>query len=258
MRETPQSVWKCCHVLAPFTKLSARALRSASLCRKLASSSTSRIITEMTFAVRGMPFLSVALLSIGLAAAPLTVARAQTIVHKSVSYFTIGGKTAIDLDRELQRRGPMLKTTGTRHPGATRITFGGDATYVEEKGRCRIAAVRVTVTAKIMLPRWKNRRSADLRLGILWDTLSGDIRRHEERHAEIARNHAREIERQLKRLSARSSCASLHKDVSRVSRALIVAHDRDQARFDRVEAVNFESRMVRLLKSRLSAFPTVE
>lgn len=207
----------------------------------------------MTFAVRGLPFLSVALLGLGLAAAPFTLARAQTIVHKSTSYFTIGGKTAADLDRELQRRGPMLKTTGTRHPGATRITFGGDVTYVEERGRCRIAAVRVTVSAKIMLPRWKNRRSADAPLGLLWDTLSGDIRRHEERHTEIARNHAREMERQLKRLSARSTCAALQKEVSRVSRELVVAHDRDQARFDRVEAANFESRMIRLLDSRLSA-----
>ncbi len=178
---------------------------------------------------------------------------AETIAHKTVSYFTIGGKTAADLDRELQRHGPMLKTTGTRHPGATRIKFGGDVTYVQEKGRCKISAARVTVNTRILLPRWKHRRSADARLGLLWDTLSSDIRRHEERHAEIARNHARGMEQALRGIAPRTRCSEMQAEVSRLSTQLIQSHDRDQARFDRVEAANFEARMIRLLNARLAA-----
>jgi predicted secreted Zn-dependent protease len=30
----------------------------------------------------------------------------ETIIHKSVTYFSVGGKTASDLDTEMMRRGP--------------------------------------------------------------------------------------------------------------------------------------------------------
>ena len=209
--------------------------------------------TEMNFALRRpCLFLISAFLTLPFALmAP--VAQAETIVHKSISYFTIGGKTAADLDRELQRNGPKLKTTGARHPGATRIKFGGDVTYIQEGARCRVAKARVTVSTRIFLPRWKNRPAANPKLALLWDTLASDIRRHEERHAEIARMHARDMESALTRLPAEKTCAAIQKRVSLLSAESIVDHDKDQARFDRVEAANFEARMIRMLKARLSS-----
>lgn len=208
---------------------------------------------EMTFALRRpCVFLLSACLFLPPVLLPLQ-ASAETIVHKSISYFTIGGKTAADLDRELQRNGPMLKTTGARHPGATRIRFGGDVTYVQQGSRCRVAKARVTVTTKILLPRWKNRRAANPKLALLWDTLAADIRRHEDRHAEIARLHARQMEEALTRLPAESTCAAVQKRVSVISAESIVEHDKDQARFDRVEAANFEARMIRMLKARVAS-----
>ena len=184
-----------------------------------------------------------------------TAAPAEMIVYKTITYFSIGGTTTAELDHELQTRGPEVKTTGTRHPGATRIKFGGDVTYLQKGGTCRVAKARVTVSTHIMLPRWKNRRSAKPGLALLWDTLSGDIRRHEERHAEIARTHGREMEQALAHLPAESTCHAMQEAVSSLSAMLILSHDRDQARFDRVEAVNFESRMIRLLRGRISAKP---
>lgn len=205
----------------------------------------------MPFAARrpGL-FLAAALASLFLGTVE---APAETIVHKTISYFSIGGKTATDLDRELQKRGPMLSSTGARHPGATRIRFGGDVTYVQADGRCRIGNARVTVTTKIFLPKWKYRSSAPHNLALLWDTLAADIRRHEERHAEIARTHAREMERALLALPSTRDCATLQERVSRISAEKVDSHDRDQARFDRIEAANFEDRMIRLLKARMGA-----
>lgn len=205
----------------------------------------------MPFAVRRPGLFILAILPgllLGTVEAP-----AETIVHKTISYFSIGGKTATDLDRELQRRGPLLSSTGARHPGATRIRFGGDVTYVQAGGRCKVGNARVTVTTKIFLPKWKFRASASRNLAMLWDTLAADIRRHEERHAEIARTHAREMERALLALPSARDCATLQERVSRISTEKVESHDRDQARFDRIEAANFENRMIRLLKARMAA-----
>ena len=179
-------------------------------------------------------------------------APAETIIHKSVTYFSIGGRTVSDLDREMMNRGPFSQTPGRRHPGATRIKFNGSATFVRKSGRCVIGGAKVSLSTKLMLPRWTNRKRANRQMGLIWDTLAADIKRHEERHAEIARNHARTLERTILGLSASGDCPTLKARVHRVSQEAMIAHDKDQMRFDRIESVNFESRMIRLLKYRIS------
>lgn len=180
-------------------------------------------------------------------------ASAEPIITKTYSYFRIGGKTAEDLDRELEKRGPLTHNTGSRHPGATEIKFGGEVTYVEKGSRCSIGNVKVTLRTKIVLPQWSNRRRATGDLGFIWDTLSADIKRHEERHAEIARNHARELERDLHNLEPTRGCDALEKQVAQLTQKSLAAHDRDQLRFDQVEAANFDARLTRLLQYRMDS-----
>ena len=142
--------------------------------------------------------------------------------------------------------------TGRRHPGATQIKFNGSATVVRKNGRCVIGGAKVSLSTKLMLPRWTNRRRANRQMGLIWDTLAADIKRHEERHAEIARTHARDLEKTILGLSAARDCPTLKARVNRVSQDAMISHDKDQMRFDRIESANFENRMIRLLKYRIS------
>ncbi len=182
--------------------------------------------------------------------AQVATAHPAPLITKTYSYFNISGRTADDLDSELARRGPLTKSSGFRHPGATEIKFGGEVTYMESARRCSVGEVKVTLSTKIILPRWKNRRQATGSLGLIWDTLSADIKRHEERHAEIARNYARKLERSLMGLQAASDCDTMEKRVGETTRKIIEEHDQDQLRFDIVESKNFDARMMRLLKNR--------
>lgn len=179
----------------------------------------------------------------------------ETIISKSITYFSIGGRTASDLDREMSRRGPLSQTTGRRHPGATRIKFNGSATFIGRDGRCYIGGAKVSLSTKLMLPRWSNRRKATKEMALLWDTLASDIKRHEERHAEIARTHARQLEKTILALPSARDCPTLKAKVNRVSQEAMIDHDKDQLRFDRIESVNFENRMIRLLRNRIAARP---
>lgn len=195
------------------------------------------------------PKTAFVMLAIAMIALP---AGGETIIRKSTTYFSIGGRTASDLDREMSRLGPLSNTTGRRHPGATQIRFNGSATFVAKSGHCSIGGAKVLLSTKLMLPRWSNRRKATKEMALLWDTLASDIKRHEERHAEIARTHARELEKTILGLPSTRDCPTLKARVNRVSQEAMVAHDKDQIRFDRIEAVNFERRMIRLLKYRIS------
>ncbi|MDB5550024.1 MAG: hypothetical protein JWL86_8 [Rhizobium sp.] len=193
-----------------------------------------------------------AALAISMVALP---AASETIIRKSTTYFSIGGRTASDLDREMSRRGPLSQTTGRRHPGATQIKFNGSATFIGKKGRCYIGGAKVSLSTKLMLPRWSNRRKATKEMALLWDTLASDIKRHEERHAEIARTHARQLEKTIVALPSMRDCPTLKAKVNRVSHEAMIDHDKDQLRFDRIEAVNFENRMIRLLQHRIATRP---
>ena len=175
------------------------------------------------------------------------IADAEVIARKSISYFDIKGSSADELDAALNERGPLAMGSSSHHPGATRIRFGGNATYSEANGRCYISGVKVTVDTEIILPRWRDRRHASKQLSLIWDTLSGDIRRHEDRHVEIARQHARQMERAILSLPSASSCDALQEQANEVTARETDRHDADQARFDRIEAINFQNRIQRLL-----------
>ncbi|MCV0398143.1 MAG: DUF922 domain-containing protein [Rhizobiaceae bacterium] len=183
-------------------------------------------------------------------AAGMSTADAASI-SRTYSYFSIGGTTLEEIETELSRRGPQLRGTGTRHPGATRMEFTTRLGYGQGDGFCRITQARVTVKADMILPRWRQRGRADTDTQLIWDTLSSDIKRHEESHVVIARTHASELEQALLAIPRRKDCETVAARAKEITAEVLARHDAAQARFDRIEGINFESRMLRLLRYRL-------
>jgi predicted secreted Zn-dependent protease len=187
---------------------------------------------------------------VALAACTAAPAVAANLV-KSYSYFRVGGRTLEEIEDQLAKRGPKVNTTGLRHPGATRMSFSTRIGYAQKSNSCQITSATVTVKARVILPVWRQRRHSDEDVRIFWDTLSADIKRHEERHAEIAKNHARELEDALKATGRQENCQVAAAKVKEITARILAKHDRAQARFDRVEGINFESRILRLLQYRI-------
>jgi predicted secreted Zn-dependent protease len=202
-----------------------------------------------SFAKQGVAMIRFLLAAslIGLTALP-AVAESLT---KTYSYFSIGGTTLDELEDQLNRRGPQVKSTGRRHPGATQMQFNTRLGYSEKNGSCRIAEATVTVKAKVILPRWRQRGKAEQDVRLIWDTLSSDIKRHEEQHVTIAQNHARELERKLLRLGRQKSCAVAGEKAEAIADKLLAKHDKAQEKFDRDESANFEKRLLKLLRQRM-------
>lgn len=193
---------------------------------------------RMRFAVMALTLLCAS--AVAVASAPL--------IRKTYSYFNISGLTGADLERELSKHGPMLSETGVRHPGATKIKLGGSVDYSNTDGRCRVLDAKVTLETHLTLPRWTDRNRAARETVLVWDTLSSDIKRHEERHAEIARQYARKLEKTLEALHPERTCKQMEARVEATSNRIIEEHAADQQRFDRVEAASFERRMLRMLR----------
>jgi predicted secreted Zn-dependent protease len=177
-------------------------------------------------------------------------AQAASLV-KSYSYFSIGGGTLDEIESQLSKHGPQVKSTGHRHPGATRMSFTTRFGFAENASSCRITSAVVTVKANVILPRWKRPRGADAGVRLFWDTLSADIKRHEESHIVIARNYGRELEQALLAIGRQADCEAAKARARVVSDTVLARHDRAQVQFDRVEGINFESRLLRLLNYRI-------
>ena len=170
---------------------------------------------------------------------------------KTYSYFSIGGSTLDEIEKQLSTHGPQVKSTGSRHPGATQMAFTTRISYARRASSCRIADAAVTVKVKVILPKWRRPRKADPDVKLFWDTLAADIKRHEERHVEIAKNHARELEDALKATYPQKDCDAAKAKAAEITAAVLARHDRAQVQFDRVESVNFESRILRLMRYRI-------
>lgn len=189
-------------------------------------------------------------LSLIIAASAAVPAAAETVA-KSYSYFNIRGTTFEQIEKDLSNRGPHVKSTGLRHPGATRMNFTTKIGYANDGRYCRIVSADTVVKARIILPRWKPRGRVDPEDRIFWDTLFADIKRHEDRHVEIAKAHARELEQALKKPARFKDCDAAAAKAREITSKTLARHDRAQLEFDRVETINFESRLLRLLSYRI-------
>src|SRR5690606_24196781 len=81
-------------------------------------------------------------------------------LSKTYSYFSVHGTTLDELEEQLNKHGPRVKSTGQRHPGATQMKFDTRLGYSEKGRYCRITEATVTVKAKVILPRWGQRGKA--------------------------------------------------------------------------------------------------
>lgn len=194
------------------------------------------------------PFLIAAIAASALVAA---VAPATTAsLNKTYSYFSIGGTTLDEIQEELTKRGPHVKSTGARHPGATRMEFNSRLGYSQSEKGCEIISAKISVKAKVILPRWKRSSKAEADTRFIWATLESDIKRHEESHVIIAKNHARLLEQKLLSIGRQKTCAIAAEKAEAVNQKILALHDAEQQRFDRIEGMNFEKRLLRLLKYR--------
>ena len=172
-------------------------------------------------------------------------------VAKTYSYFSIGGSTLDAIQKELDLRGPHVNSTGHRHPGATQMEFVSRIGYQKSDRGCSIASANVTLKAKIILPNWRRPRAADADVRLVWDTLASDIKRHEEQHVIIAKNHARMLEQALLAVRPQSDCKAAQAKAAQATQKVLAKHDAAQAEFDRVEGINFERRIIGLLRYRM-------
>ncbi|MGI9399901.1 MAG: DUF922 domain-containing protein [Rhizobiaceae bacterium] len=125
----------------------------------------------------------------------------KIIVREKTSYYPIKGTTGVELAEEMLRGGQ--KNINLRHAiAATAASYEiGDAEVKVINGRCKVTFVEVILDIEYTYPRWTNKSSGSRKLQSVWNQFFKELVRHEQTHGRIAKEGAKQLERELERIS---------------------------------------------------------
>lgn len=185
---------------------------------------------------------------------PVAAAEARVVVKERTKYYNVSGKTGAQLFKSISRRGP--KVGSSRHAIAS---MRSDLRVRNVKpgirgSRCVIKSADIVLNITYTYPRWNGRKSARPAVRKAWDRFMAKAIQHEKKHGQIARRHARDVDRTLRGLRGRVSrqCADFGRGAERKLQRLAQSAVRRHQRFDRREGSAF-SRATRLQRALFKA-----
>lgn len=147
----------------------------------------------------------------------------------SVTYYDVHGRTFAELRADMRRLGP--KIAGGSFVGETRSPMTWSwRTESTGAGGCSLDAVRVTVNAQILLPRWTPPADADASLVTEWNRFIAALEAHEAGHKDISAKAAREIIEQLHGMHG--LCSQISTRANDVARVIVDRAREEQQRYD--------------------------
>lgn len=147
------------------------------------------------------------------------------------TYYTINGKSANDVYRAMQRRGPRVN--GAKAYASTAATAVQNGKLVQYSS-CRIVDYRIELDFVIRLPRISNEKILPPADRPLWRQFSNFLRQHEETHRRIWRGCAAEVESKVKAIKAKT-CADASRQAARLWEKMQADCDNKHKTFDAAE-----------------------
>lgn len=177
---------------------------------------------------------------IGLTVPALVLAGCQSTQQSQVSidYYRISGNSTADLDAEIKRKGPKING-GSHAVAVARIKMLPRITFERTARGCRVDEAKVAVDARVTLPQWTGRDTADPKLAKAWDNIDRYTRLHEATHVNIAFSYAKRIEEEVVALPAMASCTKIRATTKEIVDRNLKEHDEAQRKYDADEQERF-------------------
>ena len=156
----------------------------------------------------------------------------------SVDYYRITGNSTADLDAEIRRKGPKING-GSHAVAVARIKMLPRITFEKFSRGCRVENAKVAVDARVTLPQWTGRDTADPKLAKAWDNIDRYTRLHEATHVNIAFSYAKRIEDEVRALPTMQSCSQIRAITKSIVDRNLKEHDAAQRKYDEDEQKRF-------------------
>jgi predicted secreted Zn-dependent protease len=134
-------------------------------------------------------------------------ASAKPVARTSFTYYTISGNSAVAIYNSMLRKGPRVD--GAKAYAATSATTTQDGKLIQQS-TCKIVDYRLKLDFVIKLPKIANEKVLPASDRGQWRSFQAFLKTHEETHRSIWLGCAADLERQVKKIRAKSC-----KDASR-------------------------------------------
>ncbi len=153
-------------------------------------------------------------IAVATVSAPMT-ANAKVVVSEATKYYSIKGKNGLEVSKAMLSGG--ARNINMRHAiAATATRFDvGKADVVVKNGRCVVNDVVVKLDITFYYPTWPGKKGASAQTQKAWNAFHAELEKHERTHASIAKDGAKQLEKELKRISG--TVASGCRDFGRFS-----------------------------------------
>ena len=169
-------------------------------------------------------------LALLIAACALVPARAADV---RVVYYDIHGRSARDLFKEMEAKGPVDKSSGLRFPAYTEWRVSWDFRYESAPGICKLTGLDASVEGTTTLPHWVEGDAAPASLGKEWEDFVAALWVHESGHYAHGVEAADEIQALEGSTPPASDCQELTRQVTGRAESIVDKYRAIDAQYDR-------------------------
>lgn len=149
-------------------------------------------------------------------------------VKLQTSCYTVQGESA----RALRASMNTARPKGMAHDAYTKWHVSWSYTWHQMNGNYALQSSKVSAAINVTLPQWTPPKDADKRLVERWQRYITALRRHENGHAVIGTQAAREIEKKLQTLPAAPSTEALKDLIERTCQQVLTEARDKEKNFD--------------------------
>jgi predicted secreted Zn-dependent protease len=159
------------------------------------------------------------------------VALARPANDTAYEYYSVAGKSAAEIHNNMIRRGPHL--SGKNAYALTTMKSAQTGKLIQGK-TCRVSDYNVNMSFKMRLPRLRDGVKLSGAERGRWNAFAAFVRRHEETHRAIWLGCAKEMERRVRAISAKS-CGAWEAAEKKIVAAVVSSCNAKHQAFDAAE-----------------------
>lgn len=143
----------------------------------------------------------------------------EPAIKEQLKYYDVSGRSLRDVSGLILSASPIT-IDGKKHIGYCHYDIRWQYRYASDSGWCAITSVAVTVDITSTMPRWTDYPGAQPEAQEKWNSFFARLSEHEEGHARLYREAARDIEREIGSLKRRN-CQELEEAVDETGNGLL-------------------------------------
>jgi len=131
-------------------------------------------------------------------------ANARLVIKEYTKTYGVSGKTGKEVHAKLGRSGPWKMRRKHAIAATQRVLDFNQIKFASRGNKCVIVKMDIHLSLTYYYPRWTNKKYASKKAQKLWNRFLVELVRHEKVHGKLFKATARQIDKELKKISKKT------------------------------------------------------